>query len=574
MPVNVMGGFTVEKPEALKSTSLVRWSEAILDEIVTYRSLISETDAEIVSAPPIDKFRAVDSTEQSPTDDSSSDGGRYSTAATIEALTPSHLDHVYLTFPGREGKFVFSNTDLSAEVTEDTVQGIYIAPDRDDTGASGAWVRQYDDGVKVEWFGAVGNNVNDDQPAITVAAAVLNAKGGGTIRGEAGKTYRLANQINIHDMANLVFEGAGATLFKYTAGSAASSFNIQNSKNITIRGWKIDSNYNGFASGSTGSNSNIFLQTSSGQANDRIVIEKNIFNNGNHSHVTIGQAGIDAVLAQGEFAHQNIWIQRNKGSNAGTFTFIYKATRNVWVSDNVGKNYSMAAFALDTSAAGSDSDTNHYTIENVWLERNQINNIVTVNRFAGRGIFLKGGVYNVNVGHNIIDHIESVTNVETYGIIVTQDQHVVTPKTGADIDIYNNSIKNVFSSASGATAGWVGSVAKGYDNVRITDNSFDTAERGFRASNSSEIEFRGNRFVGLSTARESPLQFIYEGTASAKKKTVRDNIFINAAGVMDAAISVPAYCSDIRFGTNKFDGFTKNIHIAVGANYKGAKNGS
>ena len=559
-PIKMIGQLTIDTANALKLNSLGRWSR----DSVTYRSHLSGTDAAIVSASAADNLEILQPLDQG----ASGESERYSTIAAIKALEPLHHDRAYLAFSGRKGEFVFFNTDLSAEVSLDTAQGIFIAPDGDETGANGAWVRQYDNDVKLEWFGAVGDNINDDQPAIAIAAAVLNAKGGGTIRGEAGRTYRLANQINLHGMANLVFEGFGATLFRYTAGSAASSFNIQNSKNITIRGWKIDSSYNGFASGSTGSNSNIFLQTAAGNPNDRIVIEDNIFNNGNHSHITVGQANVDSVLLPGKFGHQNIWVRRNTGSNAGTFTFIYKATRNVWVLDNVGENYSAAAFALDTSAAGTDSDTNYYTIKNVWIERNKIRNIVTVNRFAGRGIVLKGGVHNINVGSNIIDHIESVSNVETYGIIVTEDQHTISPQTGAGINIYGNSIKNVFSSASGATAGWAGSVAKGYDDVRITGNTFDTAERGFRASNSSSIEFRRNRFVSLSTAGEAPIQFICEARPSNKIKTVSDNTFIKAVGLTDTAIFVPASCSNVHIGINRFFGFTTKVNMAIGSTHQ------
>lgn len=54
---------------------------------------------------------------------------------------------------GREGMFVFDSSDLSAEVAMDTAEGVYVAPSSDPTGASGAWVRQFDGLAKVEWFG-------------------------------------------------------------------------------------------------------------------------------------------------------------------------------------------------------------------------------------------------------------------------------------------------------------------------------------------------------------------------------------------------------------------------------------
>lgn len=54
---------------------------------------------------------------------------------------------------GGEGNFLWYPSDLSTEVAADTQSGIYVAPTSDLTGASGAWVRQYDGSVNVKWFG-------------------------------------------------------------------------------------------------------------------------------------------------------------------------------------------------------------------------------------------------------------------------------------------------------------------------------------------------------------------------------------------------------------------------------------
>ena len=60
---------------------------------------------------------------------------------------------VWLTEAGREGPFVWDASDLSAKITADPQQGIYIPPTSDTTGASGAWVRQYLRQVNASWFG-------------------------------------------------------------------------------------------------------------------------------------------------------------------------------------------------------------------------------------------------------------------------------------------------------------------------------------------------------------------------------------------------------------------------------------
>lgn len=87
---------------------------------------------------------------------------------------------------GGGGQFYWNASDLSASVTADTQSGIYVAPDSDATGASGAWVRQYSGPVNVAWFGAklnaelsVGGSLtgDDDTTAINSAIALTSFLG-------------------------------------------------------------------------------------------------------------------------------------------------------------------------------------------------------------------------------------------------------------------------------------------------------------------------------------------------------------------------------------------------------------
>lgn len=72
----------------------------------------------------------------------------------------------------REGTFIFDSSDLSAGVSTDTREGIYVAPNSDATGASGAWVRQYDGPIKPDWFYETADGT-DWQPAIQAAIDFL-----------------------------------------------------------------------------------------------------------------------------------------------------------------------------------------------------------------------------------------------------------------------------------------------------------------------------------------------------------------------------------------------------------------
>jgi len=63
---------------------------------------------------------------------------------------------------GGGGSFRWSSADLSADVTADTREIFYIAPDSAPTGASGAWVRDAQPGFLVaEWAGAYGDDTTD-----------------------------------------------------------------------------------------------------------------------------------------------------------------------------------------------------------------------------------------------------------------------------------------------------------------------------------------------------------------------------------------------------------------------------
>lgn len=73
---------------------------------------------------------------------------------------------------GRAGLFYFSTEDCSLEVAHDPQAGMYVPPNSDTSGASGAWIRQYGQQaasnakVSIAWFGAIGDGVTDDYAAI------------------------------------------------------------------------------------------------------------------------------------------------------------------------------------------------------------------------------------------------------------------------------------------------------------------------------------------------------------------------------------------------------------------------
>lgn len=132
---------------------------------------------------------------------------RIPTRAAMAAIaSPSVGMANFLTEAGRDGLFVFDSSDLSAKVTLDTRQGIYIAPSSASTGASGAWVRKYTGPIDIRWFGAVPGTTSDQKAAIQGA---LNVAEGSPVLIPLGQ-WRIDSGLSTTDPVYLVGEGMGA----------------------------------------------------------------------------------------------------------------------------------------------------------------------------------------------------------------------------------------------------------------------------------------------------------------------------------------------------------------------------
>lgn len=123
---------------------------------------------------------ASDSDTKVPTQQSVNAGKlqKVATRTAVKRLSGATHPALYLYEAGREGVFVWDGSDLSIEVAADTAEGIYVAPTSDDTGASGAWVRQYGGALDVRWFGAAGDGSTDDSAAFQGAVDNLPTIGG------------------------------------------------------------------------------------------------------------------------------------------------------------------------------------------------------------------------------------------------------------------------------------------------------------------------------------------------------------------------------------------------------------
>ncbi|RVH87734.1 hypothetical protein CN204_04165 [Sinorhizobium meliloti] len=107
----------------------------------------------------------------------------------LKAADTSKLSLLYLKEAGREGVFKWTTGNFSTEIAADTLEGVYVKANAI-VASAGAWVRQHDGELPVEWFGAAYNG-SDDSAAIETAAAV-SLLSGSSIRLTLGRTYTVS----------------------------------------------------------------------------------------------------------------------------------------------------------------------------------------------------------------------------------------------------------------------------------------------------------------------------------------------------------------------------------------------
>jgi hypothetical protein len=122
-------------------------------------------------------------------------GGQADTIATLAARSVSGLgdgDIASVTDDYRWGFFRWTTGNQSANVTADTKQGIWVAPDSDNTGASGAWQRVVLGPIHADWFIEPGDS--DDTDGIQAALDYASANEGVAAEGQRGATVLLARR--------------------------------------------------------------------------------------------------------------------------------------------------------------------------------------------------------------------------------------------------------------------------------------------------------------------------------------------------------------------------------------------
>lgn len=122
------------------------------------------------------------------------------TRTALKALDTTQYTAVILKETGREGIFIWTAGDFSAEITADTAEGIYLEADAV-ASTAGAWVRVYDGVVDPRWFGALADGTPDQvalQAALDTGKKVFLAP---------GITYSFGEQLTPPDDGGFIGRG-------------------------------------------------------------------------------------------------------------------------------------------------------------------------------------------------------------------------------------------------------------------------------------------------------------------------------------------------------------------------------
>jgi hypothetical protein len=189
----------------------------------------------------------------------------------LKALDAGISPSVFVEDAARGGVFVWDAIDLSAAITADTAEGVYVPPTSDATGASGAWVRQVRGPLNILWFGAIlyenltdANSGSDSstaiQAAIDYASSHENADDrGGEVFIPAGYFKKAATITLDTAGVSLIGEGSTASYLIDTKTTSGPMIRVQASR-CALKDFYVRGTTTSFASGQDIGSPAILLQ--------------------------------------------------------------------------------------------------------------------------------------------------------------------------------------------------------------------------------------------------------------------------------------------------------------------------
>lgn len=356
---------------------------------------------------------------------------------------------------GGGGLFRYTTSDISADVTIDTQNGVYVPLNADPSGASGGFVRRYSGRADVRWFGAVGDdsthNLDAIQGAFDVDGQVLVPEGtflvedpgisvgdSQSILGMGRETSILKKVSGVGELDPIIRESYSGGVFEdvndFTcehiafvgngtseepSSKAAGLIRFYNTRRLVVRDCSFTLG-RGYGLGLQGAPS--ATDESKRGPNTSALIENCIFSsNGKAEYLTVSDSddGMD-VKSSDNIVVRNCRFYDN-GDKGLDVRGRHVLIEGCYSYDNEGSGISVAmegALSGATSVLPSSS-----MIKNCWLYNNTLNGISIVPQVATTVLNAKGyvqieGCYLIGNAHNIaVSSQGSVSLVDTRVII-------------------------------------------------------------------------------------------------------------------------------------------------------------
>lgn len=402
------------------------------------------------------------------------------TLAELRSMETPEMDDVYyVSDPGKEGAFYYDPADsVSADNTGTIVVSSY-----------GARFKRFlaDKEVNVSWFGAVGDGVMDDAPAIQGALNAIPPEGGVLIIPPTASFYALESSgIVIENRANLVIRSAGATL-KFKDGTPDiqnrdmrfSNILMRNCRHIRVEGLVLHGNLSG-------------RQANSGAESFHSCVSLLKCEDVQISHCTITEGLTDGIYVGGIYhsSPRHVEVSKQILIDFCTITFNRRNNISIVAADGatVSNCYISDAGKIQGTAprSGIDVEPNkgwYGSSKNIIIRNNTVEN--------------NAGSYGVTVGGSGSQNV------------LVEGNRIIGNQTGLN---FNNNAD-----------------APDNTNVLVANNTFSKNINGMRMVKKNVDTISGNLFCDNRDLGLFALELI-DGVLITKNKFIRNGIFGIAGG--------------------------------------------
>jgi hypothetical protein len=453
--------------------------------------------------------------------------GGSTTADTRSAMAglAQHQLPILLVEAGREGLFAFDSSNLSAKVSADPYQGIYVAPLSDSSGATGAWVRKFSGPICLEWFG-VTDGASNNAARVESAMSLVNAARGNWLLFPYG-TITMDDTVHVTKPCRIEGHGMGSASSGGNAGSGSTLLIFPPGKT----GFQLKHGPDGGAQQTDISNLRIAASAinsataaasydptpATTAALHTIILSSGAANFANGDVIVLSGANCQLIVPDRLFT-------TTAGSNIITFTSKDGKYR--------GNAVGYVGQAIDVLGAGFTAGTviTGWSPNSITVSSNAANSVTTQYCYLYGPLIAQvvsgGGTNTLTIdssGNNprkvtnaTMRHLEPgvyatvqhhMTNVEVMGFLAGAILHGNT-ETGdaADNCLYTNC---TFNSGRDVTApAGFGVVAEGYD---AQVNSFINCNFGGNSCGFLDMGFLGNDFYGCHWAFNNAVQVFNSG---------------------------------------------------------------